>query len=109
MSSAQCDIRSVFHCQIGSLILDTKIVHAYDMGMGELRNRAGLTTKSFLLAGFHAHMQYFDGCWPLQVLMFAQVHRRERSLPQHTQQAVMAQLLPYTVNHIRSTLQEKKK
>src|SRR5207244_4461435 len=71
-------------------------------------NGARLVAKLLLRLWLYLHMQDFDGSQSLEVLVFSQIHFSKRSLPDFSEQAVVAELLSHPISHTRVSFRAAK-
>src|SRR5260221_1736411 len=101
MTFAQGAIGGILHDEKGDAIFYVKIKATHDMGMHETSEHACLGTESLSVFTREVGMQYFDSCLCVEVQVFSQVDLGNATSPDETKQAIVANLLSYTVSHTR--------
>src|SRR2546421_999790 len=96
----------IVHNEKRQVLLHVKIEDAHDMGMHEASNGACLRAKKLDVLTDQVGMQHFDGRLSVEVEMLSQVDVSKATLPKQTQQAIVAQVLSYTVGHPRTSSRE---
>src|SRR6266700_1101870 len=99
MLCAQGAIGSILHNQKRGLVLEAKVEYAHNMGMLQVRDRAGLAQKLLLGVRLHAHMEDLDGSRHLSVALFCQVDLSKGPAPEQAEQRVIAKDLSDTISH----------
>ena len=79
--------------------LNTIIKHSHNMGMHQARNSACLSAKMLGIVAGYQGVKHFDGSRSSKVDMLTEVHLGKPTLPQQTNHAVVAQLLPHAIRH----------
>src|SRR5205085_4856097 len=99
MPGAQGPIGSILHHQKRGLVLKTKVEHADDMSMLQVRDSASLTQKLLMRLWLHGHMENLDGSKDLQVAMLCQIDLGKCTAPKQAQQLIIAKELSHTLSH----------
>src|SRR5947209_2244998 len=99
MKLAQCAIGSILHHQKRDTIFHIKVEDAHDMGMRETGQHACLSAELLATLTGEVGMQHFNSCLRIEVQMFSQIDLSKAALTKQANQAIVAKLLSYAVDH----------
>src|SRR5437660_8575763 len=103
MKFAQHAIGSILHHQKRDTIFYIKVEDAHDMGMRETSQHACLSAELLATLTGEVGMQHFDGCLCVEVQVFSQIDLSKAPSPDETNQAIVAKLLSYAVDHAHTS------
>ncbi len=100
MALAQRPIGGIIHDQVRRFAIHAKICDAYDIGMNQAGNGLRLLKEAFhVIFVRHFRLQDFDGDLRFEVNMLTKINFGESPSPNEAKNAVVAELLIYTVCH----------
>src|SRR2546428_14091319 len=92
-------MRSILHHKEGNIVHHVVFQDAHDRGMSKMSDGTCFLKKAVFIFVGQTHLEHFVGSLSVEIDMFAEVDISEAALSEYTDQAVVCELLAYTVWH----------